>query len=74
MSLKKSSDTIWDRTSDLLICSTAPKPLCHRGPPDSLITDVIAQSHYFLNQISEEDYTLYFLFIKFLCFHKASQD
>ena len=29
----KNSDTSWDRTSDLPICSTAPKPLCHRGPP-----------------------------------------
>jgi len=25
---EKSTDTIWDRTSDLLICSTAPLPLC----------------------------------------------
>ena len=24
-------DTIWDRTSDLPICSTAPQPLCYRG-------------------------------------------
>jgi hypothetical protein len=31
MSMKNSNDTIWDRTSDLPICSTAPKPLCHRG-------------------------------------------
>ena len=22
----------WDRTSDLPICSTAPQPLCYRGP------------------------------------------
>ena len=29
---EKSTDTSWDRTSDLLICSTAPWPLCHRGP------------------------------------------
>ena len=32
MSMKISNDAIWVRTSDLLICSTAPKPLCHRGP------------------------------------------
>ena len=29
---EKSIDTSWDRTSDLPICSTAPYPLCHRGP------------------------------------------
>jgi len=33
MSMKNSNDTIWNRTSDLLICSTAPEPLCYRGPP-----------------------------------------
>ena len=27
---EKSTDTSWDRTSDLPICSTAPKPLCYR--------------------------------------------
>jgi len=32
MSMKNSNDTSWDRTSDLPICSTAPKPLCYRGP------------------------------------------
>ena len=30
---EKSTDTSWDRTSDLPICSTAPQPLCYRGPP-----------------------------------------
>ena len=25
-------DTIWNRTSDLPICSTAPSSLCYRGP------------------------------------------
>ena len=30
--MKNSNDTIWNRTSDLPICSTAPWPLCHRGP------------------------------------------
>jgi len=29
---EKSTDTSWDRTSDLPICSTAPLPLCYRGP------------------------------------------
>ena len=32
MSKKNSSDTIWDRTSDLQMCSIAPLSLCHRGP------------------------------------------
>ena len=27
----KSTDTSWDRTSDLPICSTVPYPLCYRG-------------------------------------------
>ena len=30
---EESSDTSWNRTSDLPICGTAPKPLCYRGPP-----------------------------------------
>ena len=29
---EKSTDTSWDRTSNLPICSTAPQPLCYRGP------------------------------------------
>ena len=29
--MKNSNDTSCDRTSDLPICSTAPKPLCYRG-------------------------------------------
>ena len=29
---EKSTDTSWDRTSELQICSTAPQPLFHRGP------------------------------------------
>ena len=33
MSMKNSNDTIWNRTSDRPISSTAPQPLCHRGPP-----------------------------------------
>jgi len=32
MPMKNSNDTSWDRTSDLPICSTAPEPLCYRGP------------------------------------------
>ena len=30
--MKNSNDTIWNRTSDLPICSTAPQSLCYRGP------------------------------------------
>jgi len=30
--MKNSNDTIWNRTSDLPIYSTAPKPPCYRGP------------------------------------------
>ena len=33
---EKSTDTSWDRNSDLPICSTAPSPLCHRGLPPSV--------------------------------------
>ena len=29
---EKSTDTSWDRTSDFPTCSTAPYPLCYRGP------------------------------------------
>jgi len=29
---EKSTDTSWDRNSDLPICSTAPELLCYRGP------------------------------------------
>ena len=31
--MKNASKTNWNRTSDLPIYSTAPKPLCYRGPP-----------------------------------------
>jgi hypothetical protein len=33
MSMKNSNDTIWNRTSNLQICSAVPYLLCHRGPP-----------------------------------------
>jgi len=29
--MKNSNDTIWNRTSDLPICSKTPEPLCYRG-------------------------------------------
>jgi len=45
---KKSTDTYWDRTSDFPICSTAPEPLCHRGPPYIYI--------YIYMDVSEERY------------------
>jgi len=40
MSMKNSNDTIWNRTSDLPICSTAPWPLCHRGPPHCFVLSI----------------------------------
>jgi hypothetical protein len=30
--MKNSNNTIWNRTSDLLICSTVPLPLSYRSP------------------------------------------
>jgi len=30
--MKPYNDTVWNRNSDLPICSTAPEPLCYRGP------------------------------------------
>jgi len=33
MPMKNSSDTSWDRNTDLPICSTAPEPLSYHGPP-----------------------------------------
>jgi len=35
MSMKNSHDTIWNRTSHLRICSTAPWWLFYRGPPNT---------------------------------------
>ena len=32
MSIKNSNDNIWNRTSDIPICSAAPQPLCYSGP------------------------------------------
>ena len=46
MSMKNSNDTSWDRTSDLPICSTAPQPLCYRGPNIPLQP---LQKNYILN-------------------------
>ena len=37
---EKSTDTSWDRTSDLPICSIAPLPLCYRGLPTWYIISV----------------------------------
>ena len=35
---EKSTDTSWDRASDLPICSTTPWPLCYRGPLSRKVT------------------------------------
>jgi len=37
---EESTDTSWDRASDLAICSTAPLPLCYRIPPSAAGTAV----------------------------------
>jgi hypothetical protein len=38
MSMKNSNDIRWDRTTVLPICSTAPEPLCYRGPLTEMST------------------------------------
>jgi hypothetical protein len=38
MSMKKSSDTIGNRTRELPVCSAVPQPLRHRVPPYTLVT------------------------------------
>jgi len=40
--MKNSNDTIWNRTSDLPICSTTPSPLCYRSPRDKLVNAINA--------------------------------
>ena len=47
MSMKNSSDTIWNRTSDLPICSTAPWTLCYRGPHESTKHWLCCNQRYF---------------------------
>ena len=47
--MKNSDDTIWDRTNDLPICSTALYPLCHRGPSSNKhIKKICAPSWFYL--------------------------
>jgi len=41
MSIKNSNDTICNRTSDLPICSTAPKPLCYCGSPSKKVSTLL---------------------------------
>jgi hypothetical protein len=36
--MKNSNDTIWNRTSDLPICSTVPYPLCHHQRSPDYVT------------------------------------
>jgi hypothetical protein len=43
MSVEKSDDTIWNRISNLPICSTVPQPLCHRGPPLYQCSELLSQ-------------------------------
>ena len=35
--MKNSSDTMWNQTSDLPICSTAPLPLCYPSPQNCVV-------------------------------------
>ena len=51
--MKNSNDTIWDRTSDLPICSAAPSPLCNRGPPKYIKYGRVIW--YKVSYVSEED-------------------
>ena len=46
ISMKNSSDTSWDRTSEIHICSTAPQPLCYHGPLISVLSDKIKELHF----------------------------
>ena len=45
------NDIIWNRTSNLPICSTAPYPLCHRGPPIAVCT--VENSWWWTEELSE---------------------
>jgi len=42
----KSTDTSWDGTSGLPICSTAPSPLCYRGPQFIHVLNHTSISHW----------------------------
>ena len=59
---EKSTDTSWDRTSDLPICSTAPSPMCYRG----ILYIQIIFSHYDRTQKSSE---LALGFMQFACYN-----
>ena len=48
---EKSTDTSWDLTSDLPICSTTPWPLCHRG------SNFLSTSEH----ISRRSYQIYYI-------------
>jgi hypothetical protein len=51
MSMKKSSDTIGNRTCDLPVCSTVPQPLPHHVPPQPLRYRVLL--HHRVLQLSK---------------------
>ena len=53
--MKNSNDTIWNRTSDLPICGTAPKTLCHRGPHFFTVNDEEAVIYMLICQVSHHD-------------------
>jgi hypothetical protein len=45
---EKFHDTILERTSDLLICSAVPKPLCYRSPPKVLVQTTFTYSWHLI--------------------------
>ena len=54
MSMKNSSDTSGNRTSDLPICSTAPESLCYCGPPHVMSVSVLVLIVRHVNRIPSE--------------------
>jgi len=54
MSMKNSNDTIWNRTTDLPICSAAPSPLCYRG-----LVFITERNYVYFAVRAESLYTVY---------------
>jgi len=51
MSTKISNDTIWDRTNDLSICSTALLSLCYRGPEQDYVQSLTQKKSVELHSV-----------------------
>jgi hypothetical protein len=56
MSMKNSNDTIWNRTSNLPICSTIPEPLCHHQRSHSVIIDILNNVEELLLALLKQQY------------------